>query len=45
MELGARKLDFIGEKFELADEIADQYHALYDAQGDRDFQERPRRRD
>jgi len=35
MELGARKLDFIGEKFELAQEIADQYHALYQAQGDR----------
>jgi hypothetical protein len=35
MELGARKLDFIGEKFELVEEIADQYHALYEAQGDR----------
>ena len=35
MELGARKLDFIAEKFELAEEIADRYRALHDAQGDR----------
>jgi hypothetical protein len=34
MELGARKLDFIGQKFETADEIASLYRQVYGWKGD-----------
>jgi hypothetical protein len=35
LELGARRLDFIGQKFETADRIADIYRQAYAAQNDR----------
>ncbi len=34
MELGARRLDFIGQKFETADEIARLYQEAYSSQSD-----------
>ena len=34
LELGARRLDFIGQKFETADLIASLYHQMYERQND-----------
>jgi hexosaminidase len=34
MEMGARRMDFIGFKFETAQQIADEYYGVYQAQND-----------
>lgn len=40
LELGARRLDFIGQKFETADLIASLYNQMYGWQGDKDSAQR-----
>lgn len=40
LELGARRMDFIGLKFELADEITEGYQRAYDAQNSNDRKQR-----
>src|SRR6185437_15466674 len=40
LELGARRMDFIGLKFQFADEIAEAYQAAYAAQGSTDRKDR-----
>jgi hypothetical protein len=40
LELGARRLDFIGQKFETADLIASLYNQMYGWQGEKDSAQR-----